>query len=90
MAEDLVRQWFLKEKTKYITSENQMACHGIHLFMNWMKQNHEKVFELFLEKTGRNAVITIKPMSEDLVRPETTENISPVTILRLTNTLGVG
>ena len=38
-----------RQQKKYFMSNNQKAHYGIHLFANWMRQNHEKVLEEFLK-----------------------------------------
>ena len=49
MIADLVRQLFFQaDNKKYFTSNNTDVHYDMHLFANWMKQNHEKVLEQFL------------------------------------------
>ena len=58
MIDDLVRQWFFQGDNKiYFTSNNTEVHYGMHLFVNWKRQNHEKVLKQYLEKEECKAEI---------------------------------
>lgn len=60
MIEDLVREWFFQgDNTKRFTSNYTEAHHGMNLFTNLMRQNHEKVLDNFWKKVGCEEGITV-------------------------------
>ena len=51
MIEDFMRHRFFQgDNKKYFTSNNTEGHYGMHLFGNWVRQNHENVLKQFSEK----------------------------------------
>ena len=51
MIENLIREQFFRgDNKKYLISNNQIPHYRMHLFLEWIRQKHEKLLRQFLEK----------------------------------------
>ena len=58
--------FFEGESKEYFTCNNQMTHCSMHLLANWMRQNHEKIFEKFLQKEGYESGVTTEILLSEL------------------------